>query len=76
MFVEPSERHHAPHFHAYYGEHVGVFSIDGVSVFAGELPQKQRRLVEAWAELHHDELVADWNLLIERRPANRIAPLQ
>ena len=76
MFVEPSERHHTPHFHAYYGEHVAVFSIDGVSLLAGELPQRQRRLVEAWAELHHDELLTDWNLLGERRPANRIAPLQ
>ncbi len=27
MFSEPSERHHVPHFHAYYGEHVAVFSI-------------------------------------------------
>jgi hypothetical protein len=25
MFSEPSERHHVPHFHAYYGEHVAVF---------------------------------------------------
>ncbi len=76
MFVEPSERHHTPHFHAYYGEHVGVFAIEGVSLLAGSLPQRQSRLVEAWAELHQDELLADWNRLIERRPAGRIAPLQ
>jgi hypothetical protein len=30
MFTEPSERHHVPHFHAYYGEHVGrVFHFTG-----------------------------------------------
>ena len=76
MFVEPSERHHTPHFHAYYGEHVGVFAIEGVSSLAGSLPQRQSRLVEAWAELHQDELLADWNRLMERRAAVRIAPLQ
>ena len=27
MFAEPSERHHTAHFHAYYQEHVAVFSI-------------------------------------------------
>ena len=76
MYVELSERHHTPHFHAYHGEQVGVFSIDGVSLLAGELPKRQLRLVEAWAELHHDEFLTDWNLLQERQPAAPIAPLQ
>ena len=76
MYVELSERHHTPHFHAYYGEHVGVFSIEPVALMAGSLPQKQLRLAEAWAELHQDELRTDWELLQARRPALRIAPLQ
>jgi hypothetical protein len=33
-------------------------------IIAGSLPRKQQRLVEAWAELHQEELMADWNLLI------------
>jgi len=33
-------------------EHVGVFSLDPVELIAGTLPRTQRRLVEAWAELH------------------------
>ena len=70
MFVEPSERHHMAHFHAYYQEHVAVVSITPVEVIAGSLPQRQQRLVEAWAELHQDELLADWELLqAGRRPA-------
>jgi uncharacterized protein DUF4160 len=47
MFVEPSERHRMPHFHAYYQEHVAVFAISPVELIVGELPQRQRRLVEA-----------------------------
>jgi len=34
------------------------------------MPQRQQRLVEAWAELHQAELLADWELLRNgKRPA-------
>jgi len=41
---EPSERHHVAHFHAYYGEHVAVFSISPVALIIGFIPQRQQRL--------------------------------
>ena len=52
MFSEPGSPHHVPHFHAYYQDQMAVVAIDPVNIIAGELPQRQRRLVEAWAELH------------------------
>ncbi len=76
MFAEPSARHHVPHFHAYYGEHVAVFSISPVALMIGFLPQRQQRLVEAWAELRADELSADWQLLEQGRKPSPITPLQ
>jgi hypothetical protein len=76
MFVEAGAPHHTPHFHAYYQERVGVFSIHPVELIAGELPRTQRRLVEAWAELHQDDLRHDWELLQAGRRALPIAPLQ
>jgi len=76
MFAEPSERHHTAHFHAYYQEHVAVFSIAPITFVTGSIPQRQQRLVEAWAELHQDELLADWNLLQEGRRPAPIAPLR
>jgi hypothetical protein len=39
-----------------------VFSISPVALISGSIPQRQQRLVEAWAELHQDELLSDWNL--------------
>jgi len=63
MFSEPGSPHHVAHFHACYQDEVAVFAIDPVEMFAGALPQRQRRLVEAWAGLHQNELLADWNLL-------------
>jgi hypothetical protein len=50
MFSEPGAQHHVPHFHAYYQNEAAVFSTSPVDLIAGTLPQKQRRLVEAWAE--------------------------
>jgi len=76
MFVEPAERHHMAHFHAYYQEQAGVFGITPVELISGALPQRQQRLVEAWAELHQDELLADWQLLQEGRRPAPIAPLR
>jgi hypothetical protein len=58
MFAEVGAPHHTPHFHAYYQDEVGIFSIDPVELIACSLPKRQRRLVEAWAELHQQELMA------------------
>jgi len=63
MFMEPTGQHNVPHFHAYYQEFSAVFSNDNIEKLGGELPRREQRLVEAWAELHHDELVKSWELL-------------
>jgi hypothetical protein len=76
MFVEPAERHHVAHFHAYYQENAAVVGIAPVALLAGCLPQRQQRLVEAWAELHQDELLADWQLLQDGRRPAPIDPLR
>jgi len=42
----------------------------------GELPKRQLRLVQAWAELHRDELRADWQMVTSGEEPCRIPPLQ
>ena len=76
MFVEVRARHHAPHFHVYYQDCIAVFGIDPILVIEGILPPRQRRLVEAWVELHQDELKKDWEDLQAGRKPIPIAPLQ
>jgi hypothetical protein len=75
MFSEPSSKHHVPHFHAYYQDEVAIYSITPVEVIAGSLTKRQARFVEAWAELHEEELVADWNKLQAGQLPNPIQPL-
>lgn len=58
--MEAGGQHHRAHFHAYYGEDVAIYSLDTLEMIAGILPRRQQRLVEAWAELHQEELLDDW----------------
>jgi len=76
MYVEFGGPHHKPHFHAYYQEHIAVYGIDPIARISGSLPKRQHRLVEAWAELHQKELMADWRRLQAGRKPDRIEPLQ
>jgi hypothetical protein len=76
MFTEIGGPHHRAHFHAYYPGHVAIFGIDPIDLLAGDLPRRQQRLVEAWAELHQAELRADWERLQSGLPARPIEPLR
>ena len=76
MYWEVGAQHHTQHFHAYYQEQTAIFSIDPIELMEGEMPTKQRRLVEAWAELHQDELRQDWIRLQAGQRALPIEPLR
>jgi hypothetical protein len=75
MYMEVGQPHHLPHFHAYYQNESAVFDLDPIELVAGSLPRRQKRLVEAWAELHQDELIADWRRLQAGEPTLPIDPL-
>jgi hypothetical protein len=49
--------HPVPHFHAEYSGERASITVDG-KVLAGSLPPRALRLVEEWARLHEDELLA------------------
>jgi hypothetical protein len=68
--------HTPPHFHAYYGEYRATFKIETCSIIEGNIPSRQRRLVEAWAEIHRDELMANWRLASEGEGPKAIDPLR
>ncbi len=76
MFVELGAPHHRPHSHAYYQDAAAVFSIDPLECIGGSLPRTQQRLVEAWAEIHREELQRDWGLLQSGQPPVKIEPLR
>lgn len=76
MYAEAETPHQKPHFHAYYQDHVGIYSLDSLELIGGGLPKRQQRFVEAWAELHQQELLADWQRLQEGKRPLPIKPLE
>ena len=75
MYMLDNQHHNAPHLHAKYSEFEASISILDGEILAGELPRKQLRLVQAWIELHRDELLADWELATAGENPYKIAPL-
>jgi len=70
------KEHQPPHFHAYYAEHKATVDIQTCEILEGELPKKQKKLVLAWAELHQEELMANWKLVMNGENPFKINPLQ
>ena len=67
--------HNPPHIHAEYAEYKAQFDFDG-NMTKGEMPNKQRKLIEAWVVLHQDEIRANWKLASEGGEMMKIEPLK
>ena len=76
MYFIDNRRHHLPHIHVRYQDDEAVFSIPDAQLLEGKLPHGKARLVEAWIEIHREELMADWQLAAEGQPVFRIDPLR
>ncbi len=76
MFFRDNRRHNLPHIHArYQGEEAAIALEDG-NILDGKLPPKQLKMVQAWIEIHKEELYVDWELAVNGDEPFRIAPLQ
>ena len=71
-----TKKHSRPHIHAEYGEHEASIAIDDGAVLSGSLPRSKLKLVEAWIEIHREDLLADWKLAVAGEPVFRIYPLR
>jgi len=75
LYFAPGE-HNPPHFHAYYNEFTATVNIQTGDIMEGQLPSRQHRLILAWMELHQDELMANWRLVMSGEEPFRIEPLR
>ncbi|MCD8379249.1 MAG: DUF4160 domain-containing protein [Lachnospiraceae bacterium] len=67
--------HNPPHFHAEYSNYKAVILIEDGAILEGHLPKRQLKFVLAWAEIHKDELMQNWELAKDNKPLMRINPL-
>ena len=75
MYFAPKE-HRPPHCHVYYQEFKAIVDINKCEIVEGDLPSKQSKLVLAWAEVHKEELMADWKLCQQGEQPFRVDPLR
>lgn len=75
MYREVGGKHSLPHIHAEYSGEEVVVALDG-TVLEGGIPRNKMKLLQAWLEIHRDELEANWRLLSAGEQFFRIDPLR
>jgi Domain of unknown function (DUF4160) len=68
--------HGRPQFHARHGGGQAKVRVDQVEVIESSLPVRQLRLVLAWAELHREELLENWQRAGAGARLQEIEPLR
>jgi len=70
MFFKPKE-HEPSHIHALYGEHIGIFDLQTMTMTEGDLPRKAQELVVEWMAVHQSSLLLMW----ETQKLGKLPPL-
>lgn len=75
MYKENGGKHKMPHIHAEYSGDEVVVTLDG-DVLEGSIPKSKMKLLDAWMEIHREDLEANWTLLSSGEQFFRIDPLK
>jgi hypothetical protein len=76
MYFFDDQQHKLPHIHVEYQDDEAAISIEDGHIIVGKLKNKQLKLVQAWIEIHKDELLADWSLAKKGQSLFKIEPLK
>ena len=71
-----NKQHNLPHIHAKYQDEEAVISVIDGLLIEGLLKPNKMKLVQAWIEIHREELLADWELAIKGETIFKIDPLK
>ncbi len=76
MYYFDNKQHNLPHVHVKCGDEEAVVGIPQGNLIEGSLKTSKRKLLEAWIEIHQDELMANWELAVNGQPVFKIEPLK
>ena len=76
MYFMDKQKHKKPHIHAKYQEQEVIIALPDGVVIEGRFPANKLKLVQAWIEIHRDELMADWELAVNGESVFKIDPLK
>lgn len=66
--------HNPPHFHAEYAGFRAIITMND-GIVKGQMPKRALKLIFEWMEIHHDQLMENWELAIKGEPLKNIEPL-
>ena len=75
MYFKDNEQHKLLHLHANYNEYTAIFDFYG-NIIDGEIPNNKRKIIQAWIEIHQEELNHLWELLVKGKEGYKIDPLK
>jgi len=76
MYFMDNKQHKLPHIHVKYQNDEVIVAIPDGDILDGDIPKAQMKLLQAWIELHKDELLADWQLAVSGEQPYKIDPLR
>jgi hypothetical protein len=76
MYFIDNRLHKSPHIHVKYQENEAVVLIPDGTILEGSIPNSKMKLLQAWIEIHKDDLIADWELASTGRGVFPIDPLK
>ncbi len=76
LYFKDDRRHKKPHIHVTYQTSEAVLALPDGDILEGSLPGNKMKLVQAWMEIHRDELLADWDLAVSGQQPYKIEPLR
>lgn len=75
MYFIDIEQHKIPHIHIEYNEYRAIFDFNG-KIIEGKLPLKQKRITQAWIEIHKQDLERLWKIAVTGEGSFKIEPLK
>jgi hypothetical protein len=76
MYFKDNKQHKLPHIHVRYSGEEVIVSIPDGDVLEGGIPSSKMKLLQAWIEIHKEELMADWELAVAGEQPYKIDPLK
>lgn len=76
MYYLDTKQHNHPHIHVKFAELEAIYQIPEGFLLEGSMPSNKEKLIQAWIEIHKEDLVADWQLAVTGKKVFTIDPLK
>ena len=76
VYFFDNKKHKKPHIHVKQSGDEVVLGLPDGEILEGSIPNPKMKLVQAWIEIHKDELLANWELTINGREVFLTQPLK